>query len=78
MQDWVGYWRKDRRCGLEFPLPDGSGQPGQCNPDSENFCCSKSDLHYCAVQCTLLFRWGFCGGDEEHCGCAECVNYRNS
>lgn len=54
-------WRKDRRCGADFPLPDDSG-PTQCNPNSENFCCSK---------------WGFCGGDEEHCGCEECVNYAN-
>ncbi|CAB4069325.1 DNAH [Lepeophtheirus salmonis] len=27
------------------------------------FCCSK---------------WGFCGGDEEHCGCPECVNYKKN
>ena len=60
-RDWVGLWRKDRRCGPEFPLPNGSG-PTECNPESENFCCSK---------------WGFCGGDGEHCGCPECVNYRN-
>jgi len=60
--DWVeGKWRTDRRCGSDFPLPDGSGEPGQCNPNSETeFCCSK---------------WGYCGGDEEHCGCPECINY---
>lgn len=59
--DWVeGRWRTDRRCGADFPLPDGSG-PGQCNPSSpDEFCCSK---------------WGYCGGDEEHCGCPECINY---
>lgn len=57
--DWVGTWRNDRRCGKDFPLPDGSG-PGECNPDSAEFCCSK---------------WGFCGGDEEHCSCPECKNY---
>ena len=40
--DWVeGRWRTDRRCGADFPLPDGSG-PGQCNPSSpDEFCCSK-------------------------------------
>jgi len=54
-----GTWRKDRRCGPDFPLPDGSG-PTECNPESENFCCSK---------------WGYCGGDEEHCDCEECVSY---
>ena len=37
--DFVGKVRKDRRCGPEFPLPDGS--PSQCDPDSANFCCSK-------------------------------------
>merc|ERR1712156_791041 len=60
--DWVeGKWRTDRRCGSDFPLPDGSGEPGQCNPNSETeFCCSK---------------WGYCGRDEEHCGCPECINY---
>lgn len=56
--DFDGTWRKDRRCGAEFPLP--SGDPTECNPNSENFCCSK---------------WGYCGGDSEHCGCPECVNY---
>jgi|ERR1711874_48404 len=61
LSDWEGTWRKDRRCGPEFPLPDGSG-PGECNPNSDKFCCSK---------------WGYCGGDGEHCGCDECVNYQN-
>ena len=50
------------RCGAEYPLPDNSG-PTQCDPNSENFCCSK---------------WGYCGGDGEHCGCPECVNYRDN
>jgi len=59
--DWEGTWRKDRRCGPEFPLPDGSG-PTECNPNSDKFCCSK---------------WGYCGGDGEHCGCPECINYQN-
>merc|ERR1712128_61042 len=58
---WEGTWRNDRRCGPEFPLPDGSG-PGECNPNSDKFCCSK---------------WGFCGGDGDHCGCDECINYQN-
>jgi len=61
-KDWVGTgkWRLDRRCGPDFPLLDESG-PTECNPDDpERFCCSK---------------WGFCGGDEEHCDCDECVNY---
>jgi len=61
LNDWEGTWRRDRRCGPEFPLPGGSG-PTECNPESDKFCCSK---------------WGYCGGDGEHCGCDECVNYRN-
>nr|ACO15391.1 Agglutinin isolectin 1 precursor [Caligus clemensi] len=59
--DFIGKVRNDRRCGPEFMIP-GTNQPSECNPDTDNFCCSK---------------WGFCGGDEEHCGCSECVNYRN-
>lgn len=58
---WEGRWRTDRRCGAEFPIPGSSGEPGECNPDSEEeFCCSK---------------WGYCGADEEHCACKDCVNY---
>lgn len=57
----MGKVRKDRRCGKEFPLPDGSGV-AECNGDSAGeFCCSK---------------WGYCGGDAEHCDCPECVNYK--
>lgn len=50
----------DRRCGKDFPLPD-SAEPSECDPDSDNFCCSQ---------------WGYCGGDQDHCGCDACVNYR--
>ena len=59
--EFVGKIRTDRRCGQEFPLPDGS--PSQCNPNTENHCCSK---------------WGFCGPDAEHCECAECVDYKRA
>ena len=31
--------RSDRRCGPEYPLPDGSS--AQCDPVSEFYCCSK-------------------------------------
>lgn len=57
--DFIGKARKDRRCGPEFPQPNG--QPSQCDPESPNFCCSK---------------WGFCGGDSEHCDCPTCFNYK--
>ena len=44
-KDWEETWRKDPRCGADYPLPDGS-EPGECNPESENYCCSK--LGFCA------------------------------
>ena len=59
-EDFVGRVRKDRRCGVEFPLPDGSGV-SECDHLSPNFCCSQ---------------WGYCGGDGEHCDCDLCVNYK--
>jgi len=63
--EWVeGKWRADRRCGPDYPLPDGSEKPGECDPNSDFFCCSK---------------WGYCGGKTEfaaHCSCPECVNYK--
>ena len=60
MRDWVGLWRKDRRCGPEFPLPDNSG-PTQCNPDSEDkFCCSKWDKK--VISSSLLYLFIFIDG----------------
>ena len=57
-----GNVRGDRRCGGgEFALQDGS--PSQCDPTSENPCCSK---------------WGFCGPDADHCACEGCVDYRTT
>ncbi|XP_070577779.1 uncharacterized protein [Ptychodera flava] len=32
-------WRDDLRCGLKFPLADGT--PAECNPDSDKPCCSS-------------------------------------
>jgi len=58
--DFTGSARKDLRCGAEFPLPGNKG-PAECDPNSAEYCCSK---------------WGYCGGEEEHCNCAECVNYK--
>ena len=57
--EFVGKVRTDRRCGSEFPLPDG--KPSECDPKSDNACCSK---------------WGYCGPDADHCECEECVDYR--
>ena len=58
-------WRKDRRCGKDYPLPDG--KPAHCNPDGPlgpkqaGPCCSE---------------YGYCGGSPIHCECAKCIDYR--
>ena len=58
-------WRQDRRCGKDYPLPDG--KPAQCNPEGPlgpkqaGPCCSK---------------YGYCGGSPIHCECAKCIDYR--
>ena len=53
-------WRYDRKCGFEYPLPDGT--PGQCDPDGDEPCCSDIWL-------------GECGNTAEHCFCSDCTNY---
>ena len=70
-------WRQDRRCGKDYPLPNGT--PAQCNPDGPlgpnqaGPCCSAS---------------GYCGGSPAHCECdnwpighskrngAHCIDFR--
>ena len=52
-------YRADGRCGSSFPLPNGS--PSQCNPKSDDPCCSK---------------YGYCGRDSGHCQCEKCIDYR--
>ena len=42
-------------------VPQSDGSPSECNPETEFFCCSK---------------WGYCGSTDEHCDCADCVDYR--
>ena len=51
----------ETNCGPKKPMPDGS--PGQCDPESDEFCCSA---------------WGFCGGTAEHCDCEGCMNYNQN
>ena len=57
-------WRSDRRCGFDYPLPDGT--PAECNPDGENSCCEKDD-------------WCVSPQSERavhvHCMCEHCVDY---
>ena len=53
-------WRGDYRCGYIFPLQDGH-TPAQCNPKSEDPCCSES---------------GWCGKTKDHCNCKTCIDYR--
>ena len=31
-------WRFDKKCGLRYPLPDGT--PSECDPDSDRPCCN--------------------------------------
>ena len=54
-------WRRDGKCGSEYPLPDGTYS--ECDPDRENPCCSNS-------------RDGHCGNTEEHCNCDECKDFK--
>ncbi|CAH1252244.1 Hypp9240 [Branchiostoma lanceolatum] len=54
-------WREDRRCGAAFPAPGAN--PGQCDPNSPNPCCSP---------------YNYCGVSRNHCGCHGCVDYRNT
>ena len=34
-------WRYDGRCGIKYPLPDGT--PAKCDPDGDKPCCSRYD-----------------------------------
>ncbi|XP_045104074.1 neuropilin-2-like isoform X2 [Portunus trituberculatus] len=54
-------WRADGRCGVNFPL-DGWPQPSECDPQSDRPCCSD---------------YGYCGNSLSHCGCPDCIDYRN-
>ena len=54
-------WRRDGRCGSEYPLPDGS--TSECDPDGKNNCCSHELLGYCG------FTW-------QHCYCSSCKDYK--
>ena len=61
-EDFNGKARNDRRCGPEFPLPDG--KPSQCDAESANFCCSKwgfcgSDAEHC--DCPTCFNYKLLG-----------------
>ena len=55
-------WRGDYRCGYRLPLQDGH-TPAQCNPKSEDPCCSES---------------GWCGKTKDHCNCKTCIDYRTT
>ena len=53
-------WRYDGRCGLNYPLPDGS--PAQCDLDGDKPCCSMKST------CSNRDR-------EQFCVCDSCVDY---
>ena len=56
-------WRYDGRCGRDNFLPDGT--PGQCDPDSNDPCCSSG-----------RDGWSWCGKSQYHCLCTDCIDYR--
>jgi hypothetical protein len=49
-------WRGDGRCGGELPNPLGT--PSECNPYSNDPCCSQ---------------FGWCGNSHQHCNCPQCL-----
>ena len=53
-------WRKDKKCGSYFPLPDGN--PTECDPDGIYPCCSYAD-------------GGYCGNTTDDCSSYYSVNY---
>ena len=56
-------WRYDGRCGVNYPLPDGS--PAECDPEGDSPCCSE--------------KLESCGSTNQHCACGEgCYDYRKS
>ena len=70
-KDWresggVSKWRNDGRCGLDFPLPDGT--PAQCDPNGKNPCCYLNDNG--KRQCREAHRWNW------NCLCLHCVDFR--
>ncbi|CAH1247884.1 Hypp8046 [Branchiostoma lanceolatum] len=58
-EDIVHKWRPDGRCGSRYTTRIAS--PGQCDPNSIKYCCSRS---------------GMCGSSDAHCLCSGCVDYR--
>ena len=54
-------WRFDKKCGIDYPLPDGNAT--ECNPDGWYPCCSSSK--------------GECGNTADHCTCVGCTDYRD-
>ena len=55
-------WRHDGKCGIVFPLADGS--PAECDPDGEKPCCRQG---FCDEEYNDY---------GEHCFCYDCVDYR--
>ena len=54
-------WRKDRRCGSEYLLPDGN--ISECDPDGVYPCCDDDES-------------GYCGNTAEQCSNPWSVDYR--
>ena len=52
--------RNDGKCGLNYPLPNGTA--AECDADGMSPCCSGW--------------YGDCGNTTEHCSCYGCVDYK--
>ena len=55
-------WRFDKKCGSDYPIPDGNAT--ECNPDGDYPCCCSSSN-------------GECGYTAHHCTCVGCTDYRD-
>ena len=53
-------YNHEGRCGPGYPGLAGNAI-GECDPESDLYCCSP---------------FGYCGRTEEHCKCADCIDYR--
>ena len=54
-------WRSDKKCGIGFPLADGTG--AECDPDGMYPCCGA-------------WGTGRCGNEKTICSCDTCLDFR--
>lgn len=71
-------WRDDGRCGAAFSAPDGLLSRCPASPaqfDAERTNASEPWLRE-APCCAFVSGW--CGGEQQHCDCEGCVDYRKT